>query len=170
MSVRRALALAACGLAGGSVLLSAVVVGKQPARGGGDSEPRPAGSAVPSAAPPGLLLLPPTASCPPTAGWIERPTGTGSYWDSNWDRWARPGCGGGAASSPREVVAVVRVRGETRGAAGAAPNPSPEHRRKRARGRAGPRGGREAPGPRRSSPWLDGTAPRRGGDAGLVSQ
>ncbi|RMC05887.1 hypothetical protein DUI87_17431 [Hirundo rustica rustica] len=86
MSVRRALALAACGLAGGSVLLSAVVVGKQPARGGGDSEPRPGGSAVPSAAPPGLLLLPPTASCPPTAGWIERPAGTGSYWDSNWDR------------------------------------------------------------------------------------
>ncbi|XP_005524415.1 serine/threonine-protein phosphatase PGAM5, mitochondrial isoform X2 [Parus major] len=86
MSVRRALALAACGLAGGSVLLSAVVVGKQPARGGGDSEPRPGGSAVPSAAPPGLLLLPPTTSCPPTAGWIERPAGSSSYWDSNWDR------------------------------------------------------------------------------------
>ncbi|XP_030316157.1 serine/threonine-protein phosphatase PGAM5, mitochondrial isoform X1 [Calypte anna] len=93
MSLRRALALAACGLAGGSVLFSAVAVGKQPARGGGgDAEPRPGGSpaaSVPpaSAAPPGLLLLPPAAaSCPPAPGWIERPAGTGGYWDSNWDR------------------------------------------------------------------------------------
>lgn len=101
MSFRRALALAACGLAGGSVLFSAVAVGKQPARGG-DAEPRPGGSAaaaaVPpaSAAPPGLLLLPPAAaaaaaaaSCPPAPGWIERPAGSGGYWDSNWDRWVR---------------------------------------------------------------------------------
>ncbi|XP_065502327.1 serine/threonine-protein phosphatase PGAM5, mitochondrial isoform X1 [Caloenas nicobarica] len=92
MSFRRALALAACGLAGGSALFSAVAVGKQPARGG-DAEPRPGGSAAPaavpsaSAAPPGLLLLPPAAaSCPPAPGWIERPAGTGGYWDSNWDR------------------------------------------------------------------------------------
>ncbi|XP_068766921.1 serine/threonine-protein phosphatase PGAM5, mitochondrial isoform X3 [Struthio camelus] len=99
MSFRRALALAACGLAGGSVLFSAVAVAKQPARGGGgDAEPRP-GSAVPAAttavpaapaAPPGLLLLPPpppaAASCPPAPGWIERPAGTGGFWDSNWDR------------------------------------------------------------------------------------
>ncbi|XP_064378174.1 serine/threonine-protein phosphatase PGAM5, mitochondrial isoform X2 [Dromaius novaehollandiae] len=97
MSFRRALALAACGLAGGSVLFSAVVVGKQPARGGGgDAEPRPGSAAaatstpaVPAApaAPPGLLLLPPAAaSCPPAPGWIERPAGTGGFWDSNWDR------------------------------------------------------------------------------------
>ncbi|XP_071428516.1 serine/threonine-protein phosphatase PGAM5, mitochondrial isoform X2 [Pithys albifrons albifrons] len=87
MSLRRALALAACGLAGGSVLLSAVVVGKQPARGG-EGEPHQPGSAVPatsasastSAAPPGLLLL------PPATGWIEKPAGSGGYWDSNWDR------------------------------------------------------------------------------------
>ncbi|XP_051489631.1 serine/threonine-protein phosphatase PGAM5, mitochondrial isoform X2 [Apus apus] len=90
MSLRRALALAACGLAGGSVLFSAVAVGKQPARGG-DAEPRSGGSAsaVPpaAAAPPGLLLLPPAgASCPAAPGWIERPAGTGGYWDSNWDR------------------------------------------------------------------------------------
>lgn len=91
MSLRRALALAACGLAGGSVLLSAVVVGKQPARGE-SAEPRPGGAAAgppASTAPPGLLLLPPpaaTASCPPAAGWIERPAGAGGYWDNNWDR------------------------------------------------------------------------------------
>lgn len=90
MSLRRALALAACGLAGGSVLFSAVAVGKQPARGS-DAEQRPGGSAAAppaSAAPPGLLLLPPAAasSCPPASGWIERPSGTGGYWDNNWDR------------------------------------------------------------------------------------
>ncbi|XP_067395923.1 palmitoyltransferase ZDHHC8 isoform X3 [Emydura macquarii macquarii] len=88
MSFRRALALAACGLAGGSVLFSAVAVAKQPARGGGgDAEPRPAGAAAPS---PGLLLLPPApaaASCPAAPGWAERPAGGGGgYWDSNWDR------------------------------------------------------------------------------------
>ncbi|KAM6339904.1 serine/threonine-protein phosphatase PGAM5, mitochondrial isoform 3-T3 [Alca torda] len=101
MSFRRALALAACGLAGGSVLFSAVAVSKQPARGG-EAEPRTGGSAaVPpaSAAPPGLLLLPPAAaaasSCPPAPGWIERPAGTGGYWDSNWDRWGRRGPAGG---------------------------------------------------------------------------
>lgn len=99
MSFRRALALAACGLAGGSVLFSAVAVGKPPARsGGGDAEPRPgAAAAVPAApaAPQGLLLLPPAAaSCPPAAGWIERAGGTGGYWDSNWDRWAAGGAGG----------------------------------------------------------------------------
>lgn len=103
MSFRRALALAACGLAGGSVLFSAVAVGKPPARsGGGDAEPRPgaaAAAAVPAApaAPQGLLLLPPAAaaaSCPPAAGWIERAGGTGGYWDSNWDRWAAGGLRG----------------------------------------------------------------------------
>ncbi|XP_065549280.1 serine/threonine-protein phosphatase PGAM5, mitochondrial isoform X2 [Lathamus discolor] len=95
MSFRRALALAACGLAGGSVLFSAVVVGKQPGRGS-DADPRqgsssatvpPASAAPPAAAaPPGLLLLPPSASCPPAAGWIERPAANSGYWDSNWDR------------------------------------------------------------------------------------
>ncbi|XP_075754477.1 serine/threonine-protein phosphatase PGAM5, mitochondrial isoform X2 [Pelodiscus sinensis] len=74
MSFRRALALAACGLAGGSVLFSAVGVGKQPARGaGGDAEARPAGTAAAG------LLLPPAPSLPARAG------GSG-YWDSNWDR------------------------------------------------------------------------------------
>ena len=90
MSFRRALALAACGLAGGSALFSAVAVSKQPARG--DPEPRPGGSAAaPSApaAPQGLLLLPPAASCPPGPGWIERPAGGGGFWDSNWDRCVR---------------------------------------------------------------------------------
>ncbi|KAG6934747.1 PGAM family member 5, mitochondrial serine/threonine protein phosphatase, partial [Chelydra serpentina] len=85
MSFRRALALAACGLAGGSVLFSAVGVGKQPApRGaGGDAETRSAGAAPG----PGLLLLPPAAgSCPAAPGWAERPAGAGGYWDSNWDR------------------------------------------------------------------------------------
>lgn len=151
MSVRRALALAACGLAGGSVLLSAVVVGKQPARGGGDSEPRPGGSAVPSAAPPGLLLLPPTASCPPTAGWIERPAGSGSYWDSNWDRWARPGCGDGAASSAGGVAAVVRGR-EDPGGGGSCPEPlsgapgrAGSGRGRAPRGSGGPGSPREQP-------------------------
>ncbi|KAM7144826.1 serine/threonine-protein phosphatase PGAM5, mitochondrial isoform 2-T2 [Macrochelys suwanniensis] len=85
MSFRRALALAACGLAGGSALFSAVGVGKQPApRGaGGDAETRSAGAAPG----PGLLLLPPAAgSCPAAPGWVERPAGAGGYWDSNWDR------------------------------------------------------------------------------------
>lgn len=101
MSFRRALALAACGLAGGSVLFSAVAVSKQPARG--DAEPRPGGSAAAPpapAAPQGLLLLPPAASCPPGPGWIERPAGSGGFWDSNWDRCVRrreglPGAGRG---------------------------------------------------------------------------
>ncbi|XP_043385886.1 serine/threonine-protein phosphatase PGAM5, mitochondrial isoform X1 [Chelonia mydas] len=88
MSFRRALALAACGLAGGSVLFSAVGVGKQPARGaGGDAETRSAGAAAAAPAP-GLLLLPPAAaSCPAAPGWAERAAGAGGYWDSNWDRW-----------------------------------------------------------------------------------
>ncbi|CAM5100967.1 unnamed protein product [Natator depressus] len=87
MSFRRALALAACGLAGGSVLFSAVGVGKQPAWGaGGDAETRSAGAAAPAPAP-GLLLLPPAAaSCPAAPGWAERAAGAGGYWDSNWDR------------------------------------------------------------------------------------
>ncbi|XP_074869051.1 serine/threonine-protein phosphatase PGAM5, mitochondrial isoform X2 [Carettochelys insculpta] len=86
MSFRRLLALGACGLAGGSVLFSAVGVGKQPARGaGGDAETRPAATTAPA---PGLLLLPPaaTASCPAAPGWVERSAGGGGYWDSNWDR------------------------------------------------------------------------------------
>ncbi|XP_059569441.1 serine/threonine-protein phosphatase PGAM5, mitochondrial-like isoform X2 [Alligator mississippiensis] len=93
MSLRRALALAACGLAGGSVLFSAVAVGKSPAR---DAEPDPASGTAPR--PP---LLPPGAALglmplPPAAGpnwcarledppWLGRPAGVG-YWDSNWDR------------------------------------------------------------------------------------
>ncbi|XP_059569439.1 serine/threonine-protein phosphatase PGAM5, mitochondrial-like isoform X2 [Alligator mississippiensis] len=105
MSLRRALALAACGLAGGSVLFSAVAVGKSPA---GDAEPDPPAPASapgppllpPGAAPGALLVLPgstlgllplPSAAGPTwwarPAGqtWLERPTGVGS-WDSNWDR------------------------------------------------------------------------------------
>ncbi|XP_019394561.1 PREDICTED: serine/threonine-protein phosphatase PGAM5, mitochondrial isoform X2 [Crocodylus porosus] len=84
MSLRRALALAACGLAGGSVLFSAVAVGKSPAK---DAEPGPPGPA-PAPTAPGLLLLPPAAaSCPAGPTWLERPTGAGvGYWDSNWDR------------------------------------------------------------------------------------
>ncbi|XP_053135693.1 serine/threonine-protein phosphatase PGAM5, mitochondrial isoform X2 [Hemicordylus capensis] len=102
MAFRRVMALtaAACGLAGGSVLLSAVAVGKQPqvGLGGGDGPPEPrlagpppsSSSSSPSAPPPppGLLLLPSqAASCPAAAapGWLERANGCG-YWDSNWDR------------------------------------------------------------------------------------
>ncbi|XP_044296928.1 serine/threonine-protein phosphatase PGAM5, mitochondrial isoform X2 [Varanus komodoensis] len=90
-----AAAAAACGLAGGSVLFSAVPLGKQPApppppvdRAGGDVAPSPA-------PPPGLLLLPSPAGSgsgpgpgpgPGAApGWLEKPSGCG-YWDSNWDR------------------------------------------------------------------------------------
>uniref|UniRef100_A0A8D0DNH1 Serine/threonine-protein phosphatase PGAM5, mitochondrial n=1 Tax=Salvator merianae TaxID=96440 RepID=A0A8D0DNH1_SALMN len=74
-------AAAACGLAGGSMLFSAVPVGK----GGIGDAPEPPSSPAPP--PPGLLLLPsPAASCPATPpGWLEKPNGCG-YWDNNWDR------------------------------------------------------------------------------------
>ncbi|XP_077163811.1 serine/threonine-protein phosphatase PGAM5, mitochondrial isoform X2 [Paroedura picta] len=99
MAFRRAVALtaAACGLAGGSVLFSAVAVGKQPpqlvSKAGGDApEPGP-----PPPSPPGLLLLPsPAASCPAAPGWLERSSNGCGYWDHNWDR--------------REPVALINLK------------------------------------------------------------
>ncbi|XP_054853097.1 serine/threonine-protein phosphatase PGAM5, mitochondrial isoform X2 [Eublepharis macularius] len=101
MAFRRVLAVtaAACGLAGGSVLLSSVAIGKQQqvavSKAGGDA-PDPA-SPPPPASPPGLLLLPsPAASCPAAPGWLERNNGACGYWDSNWDR--------------REPVALINLK------------------------------------------------------------
>uniref|UniRef100_A0ABM5F2Q6 Serine/threonine-protein phosphatase PGAM5, mitochondrial n=1 Tax=Pogona vitticeps TaxID=103695 RepID=A0ABM5F2Q6_9SAUR len=106
MAFRRVVAVAAaaaCGLAGGSVLFSAVPVAKQHQHhqqvdragggGGGDPPPEPLSSSSSSSPPPpgGLLLLPPppppaASSCPATApGWLEKTNGCG-YWDTNWDR------------------------------------------------------------------------------------
>ncbi|XP_013925267.1 PREDICTED: serine/threonine-protein phosphatase PGAM5, mitochondrial [Thamnophis sirtalis] len=97
MSFRRLVtvsAAAACGLAGGSVLFSAVALGKQPPspqqgpeKGGGDAPESLAASLtgpLPPPPPPGLLLLPsPSASAAPA--WLEKANGCG-YWDNNWDR------------------------------------------------------------------------------------
>ncbi|KAJ6656545.1 hypothetical protein lerEdw1_003671 [Lerista edwardsae] len=100
MAFRRALAVAAaaCGLAGGSALLSAVAVGRtsQPSAapqgpaGGGDALPEPRGAApLPSTAP-GLLLLPAQAAARSAAlaapAWLEKPGNGCGFWDSNWDR------------------------------------------------------------------------------------
>ncbi|KAG8146324.1 putative Serine-threonine-protein [Naja naja] len=86
-------AAAACGLAGGSVLFSAVALGKQHSppsqqgeeKAGGDAPETLAASLTgPPPPPPGLLLLPsPTASGAPA--WLEKANGCG-YWDNNWDR------------------------------------------------------------------------------------
>ncbi|XP_063000234.1 serine/threonine-protein phosphatase PGAM5, mitochondrial isoform X2 [Elgaria multicarinata webbii] len=90
MAFRRVVAVtaaaAACGLAGGSVLFSALPVGKQKLDKAGGEAPSGGGD-VSSAAPPRLLLLPsPATSGPATApAWLEKPNCSG-YWDSNWDR------------------------------------------------------------------------------------
>ncbi|XP_060105474.1 serine/threonine-protein phosphatase PGAM5, mitochondrial isoform X2 [Heteronotia binoei] len=102
MAFRRVVAVtaAACGLAGGSVLLSSLAIGKQQqqqlvssSKAGGDA-PEPL-SAPPS--PQGLLFLPsPAASCPAAPGWLERSSNGCGYWDSNWDR--------------REPVALINLK------------------------------------------------------------
>ncbi|XP_063171480.1 serine/threonine-protein phosphatase PGAM5, mitochondrial isoform X3 [Candoia aspera] len=95
MAFRRVVAVsaaAACGLAGGSVLFSAVALGKQPPpqpgaeKAGGDApEPAASPSGPPLPPPPGLLLLPSPAAPTGAPAWLEKPNGCG-YWDNNWDR------------------------------------------------------------------------------------
>ncbi|KAL7986849.1 hypothetical protein Chor_013132 [Crotalus horridus] len=81
-------AAAACGLAGGSVLFSAVALGKQPPppqgaeKAGGDA-PEPLAASLPP--PPGLLLLPSPAAASAAPAWLEKANGCG-FWDNNWDR------------------------------------------------------------------------------------
>ncbi|XP_042297385.1 serine/threonine-protein phosphatase PGAM5, mitochondrial isoform X1 [Sceloporus undulatus] len=97
MAFRRVVAVtaaAACGLAGGSVLFSAIPVARQPQpqpvdkAGYGSGDPPEPGLPASPPAPPGLLLLPsPAASCPAASApaWLEKGNDCG-YWDSNWDR------------------------------------------------------------------------------------
>lgn len=121
MAFRRVVAVtaAACGLAGGSVLLSSVAIGKQQQKqqqllgraGGGGDAPEPAAASLPAAAapPPGLLLLPsPAASCPAAPGWLERSSNGCGYWDSNWDRWG--------FVRRRRLTRALRTRVSARGA------------------------------------------------------
>ncbi|KAM3825903.1 serine/threonine-protein phosphatase PGAM5, mitochondrial isoform 2-T4 [Vipera latastei] len=93
MAFRRVLAVsAACGLAGGSVLFSAVALGKPGAEKAGGDAPEPLADSpaatLPPPPPPGLLLLPsPAAASAASAApaWLEKANGCG-FWDSNWDR------------------------------------------------------------------------------------
>ncbi|XP_048370846.1 serine/threonine-protein phosphatase PGAM5, mitochondrial isoform X1 [Sphaerodactylus townsendi] len=102
MAFRRVVAVtaAACGLAGGTVLLSSVAIGKQqpqPAGKAGGDVPEPVSAPPPAASPQGLLLLPsPAASCPAAPGWLERSSNGCGYWDNNWDR--------------REPVALINLK------------------------------------------------------------
>ncbi|XP_066465882.1 serine/threonine-protein phosphatase PGAM5, mitochondrial isoform X2 [Tiliqua scincoides] len=79
MAFRRALVAAACGLAGGSALLSAVAVARPP-QDAPEQPPRPAAPAPPP------LLLPTQAAPAPAPAWLDKPLNGCGHWDCNWDR------------------------------------------------------------------------------------